>query len=144
MYSDQITDMAVDGTSIPHDAGKMNTIPSVPNPHQASSAMGGLGAPEGASAADNPTDMPRNPRDMATGGSEVITATGDQMPGEASTKHSHFGGGNSLAKGSQRYDKHTKSKESDLEYKAQGGAEVAPQSGEERLGQDEIRDRKGL
>lgn len=140
----QITDMAVEGTSIPHDAGKMNTIPSVPNPHQASSAMGGLGAPEGASAADNPTDMPRHPRDMSTGVSEVITGVGGQMPGETSTKHTHFGGGNPLAKGSQRYDKHTKSKESDLEYKASGTHEVAPQPGEERLGQDEIRDSKGL
>ena len=136
--------MAADGTSIPGDAGKMNTIPSVPNPHQASDAKAGLGAPEGASAADNPTDMPRNPRDMAGGGDEVITGVGDQMPGEATSKHTHFGGGNPLAKGSERYDKHTKSKESDLEYKAQAGAEVVPQPGEENLSQDQIRDKKGL
>ena len=121
----------------------MNTIPSVPNPHQMSDPQGGLGAPDGASAADNPVDMPRNPRDMGASG-EVISASGHQMPGEINTKNAHYGGGNSLAKGSERYDKHTKSKESDLEYKASGSHEVAPAPGEEGLDQDTIRDRKGL
>ncbi|KAI9669941.1 MAG: hypothetical protein M1831_006977 [Alyxoria varia] len=113
-------DMAKDGTNVPHDAGKMNTIPSKPNPHQASDAQGGLGAPDSAAAADNPVDMPRNPKDMGTSG-DVITGAGDQMPSEVTTKHAHYGGGGSLAKGSERYDKHTKSKESDLEAKAAPG-----------------------
>ena len=121
----------------------MNLIPSKPNPHQMSDPMGGLGAPEGASAADNPTDMPRNPRDMGSSG-DVITGIGDQMPSEVNTKNAHYGGGNSLAKGSERYDKHTKSKESDLETKAAAGAETVPAPGEENLSQDAIRARKGL
>lgn len=42
----------------------------------------------------------------------VITGTGHQMPGQQGTKNTHFGGGNPLAKGSQRYDKHQRQKES--------------------------------
>ena len=106
--------------------------------------MGGFGAPDPATVADNPSDMPRNPRDMAAGTSEAITGMGDQMPGEAATKSTHFGGGNPLAKGSERYDKHTKSKEADLEARAHGGHDVAPAPGEENLSQDQIRDSKGL
>ena len=136
--------MAVDGTSVPHDAGKMNTIPSVPNRHQASDAADGLGAPTTASAADNPVDMPRGPGDKGAGVGEIITGTGDQMPGATSTKHTHFDGGNPLAKGSQRYDKHTRDKQSDLDSGAQASHEVAPQPGEERMPQDQVRDSKGL
>ena len=72
-----ITDMAIDGTSIPSDAGTQRTIPSVPRPGQATEDAGaGLGMPSGATAADNATDMPRNPGDGAEN-IEVITGTGD-------------------------------------------------------------------
>ena len=66
------------------------------------------------------------------------------MPSEVTTKNAHYGGGNSLAKGSERYDKHTKSKESDLEQKAAPGSQVTPAPGEENDSQDAIRASKGL
>lgn len=111
--------MAKDGTTMPNDAGKMRTIPSVPNPGQMTentelANKGGLGAESGAAAADNPTDMPRNPRDMANN-SEVITGMGDTMPGEQGSKNLHYSGANAVAKGSDRYDKHTRSKESEYD-----------------------------
>ena len=97
-----------------------------------------------ASAADNPTDMPRNPRDMGTAGSEMITGTGDQMPGQTISKNTHFSGGNPLAKGSQRYDKHTRDNESTIDKGAAPTHEVVAPPGEEELSQDEIRDKRGL
>ena len=140
-------DMAVDGATIPGDAGEQRTIPSVPNPHQMAEnneTDGGLGMPDIAGAADNPSDMPRNPRDMGAGTGEAISGTGHQMPGEVNTKNAHFGGNNSLAKGSTRYDKHQKHKESDLDANAQAGHEAVPAPGEEGESQDSIRDKKGL
>lgn len=103
-----------------------------------------MGAPDAATVADNPTDMPRNPRDMGTYGADIITGTGDQMPGESTTKHAHYGGANGLAKGSERYDKHTKTHESELMTRAAGGADVMPAPGEEGKSQEEVRAAKGL
>lgn len=88
--------------------------------------------------------MPRGPTDMGTAGAEIISGTGDQMPSEVTTKHAHYGGANGLAKGSERYDKHTKSKESDLEAKAGAGAGYTPAPGEEGRDQDALRDERGL
>ena len=88
--------------------------------------------------------MPRNPRDMPAGNSDVITGIGDQMPGQTNTKHTHYSGGNPLAKGSQRYDKHTRDNESTLDKGAAPTHEVVPPPGEENLSQDEIRDKRGL
>ena len=53
-----LSDMAVSGTSIPGDAGKMNIIPSVPRPDQISDPND-LGSDSLAGAADNATDIPR-------------------------------------------------------------------------------------
>lgn len=77
-----INDFAKNGTSIPGDAGKMNTIPSVPNPQQ---KAGEHSAPELAGAADNATEIPRNPGDGPS--NEVLTATGDQLPGSVTQKN---------------------------------------------------------
>ncbi|KAI9727471.1 MAG: hypothetical protein M1828_006413 [Chrysothrix sp. TS-e1954] len=108
-----ITDMAVDGTSIPQgsEPRTQRTIPSVPRPGQATEdAADGLGQPDTAAAADNATDMPRNPRDQGAN-MEVITGVGDQMPAQAASgKMAHNTlGNNPLSKGSARHDKHTKS-----------------------------------
>lgn len=126
--------MAKDGTTMPSDAGKQNLIPSVPNPHQkaeidaAAAGNDGLGAPSVAAAADNATDIPRDPSDKTSANAEVITGTGDQLPGEIGTKNLHFGADNPLAKGSQRYDKHTRSQN---EFDGPSGADVAAGPGEE-------------
>lgn len=45
-----------------------------------------------------------------------------------------------MSKGHDRYDKHTKQKESDLERYAGEGAAVDKAPGEEELGQDEVRE----
>lgn len=57
-----ITDMAVEGTKIPNDAGTQNTIPSVPRPDQVtdpSNDPNNLGATDLAGAADNAQDISR-------------------------------------------------------------------------------------
>ena len=57
-----ITDMAVEGTKIPNDAGTQNIIPSVPRPDQItdpSNHPNNLGATDLAGAADNAQDISR-------------------------------------------------------------------------------------
>jgi hypothetical protein len=78
----------------------------------------------------------------ATG--EVITGTGDQLPAQVESKRMHFGANEPLAKGHDRYHKHHKQNESDLERFAGEGAEVDEAPGEEREDQDTIRSKKGL
>ncbi|KAK8196633.1 hypothetical protein M8818_006798 [Zalaria obscura] len=142
-----LSDMAVDGTSMPNDAGVQNTIPSVPRPDQTAENpgfdAGSLGSANTAGAADNATDMPRSTKDIGATG-EVITGQGDQIPAQGESKRLHFGANDPLAKGHDRYDKHARQKESDLERYAGEGAEVTAAPGEEEDGQDVIRDRKGL
>lgn len=67
-------DMAKDGTSIPNDAGKMNTIPSVPRPGEDEGTVN-VNESALAGAASNPTDISRSVRDMGAGG-DVETGTG--------------------------------------------------------------------
>ncbi|TKA28609.1 hypothetical protein B0A50_02936 [Salinomyces thailandicus] len=86
-----LSDMAVDGTRVPDDAGKQNTIPSKPNPHQQAESQeyqkGLIGAGDLQGAADNAPDMPGRAGDQSATG-EVITGIGDQMPMEAAeAKH---------------------------------------------------------
>ncbi|CAJ2500419.1 Uu.00g032720.m01.CDS01 [Anthostomella pinea] len=79
-------DMAKDGTKVPGDAGKMNTVPSVPDPHQKNaSAAGGLGAKSLAGAADNPLEGGETDNN-------AISATGHSMPASAFSKPSGSGG----------------------------------------------------
>ncbi|KAF1356871.1 hypothetical protein BDV97DRAFT_394749 [Delphinella strobiligena] len=168
-----LSDMAVNGTSIPNDAGKQNVIPSVPRPDQKEGhpafQQGGLGGADLASAAgehphspshshsanlppnkapidkskDNQTDLPRNPKDIGAS-AETMTATGDQLPAQVESKRLHFGANDALAKGHDRRDKHARQNESDFERYQSEGAGVAAAPGEEDDGQDEIRDRMGL
>ena len=77
----------------------------------------------------------------ATG--EVITGTGDQLPAQVESKRLHFGANDPLSKGHDRYDKHTKQKESDLDRYADEGAGVDRAPGEENDDEDTVRDRKG-
>ena len=66
-----LSDFAVDGTSIPKDAGTQRLIPSVPNPHQTAPSQS-AGA-DLAGAADNSTDIPRSTADRFGATGEVVT-----------------------------------------------------------------------
>lgn len=87
-------DMAARGTSIPNDAGKMRTIPSVPRPDQRAEHFlfdnEGIAQPSTATAADNATDMPRSTRDVGQSG-EVLTGAGDSMPASVEAKRAYMG-----------------------------------------------------
>ena len=57
-----LSDMAVDGTSVPRDAATQHTIPSVPRPGQINDHTddpNNLGAADIAGAADNAQDISR-------------------------------------------------------------------------------------
>ncbi|GAW11532.1 hypothetical protein EKO27_g5978 [Xylaria grammica] len=75
-------DMAKDGTKIPNDAGKMNTIPSKANPQTASNDLGHASLN---TAADNPAGS--QPVD-----DDAITASGHSIPSSAFSKPSGTGG----------------------------------------------------
>ncbi|MCJ1236703.1 hypothetical protein MMC14_004685 [Varicellaria rhodocarpa] len=134
-------DMAKDGTSMPNDAGKMNILPSVPRPDQITDPAtdpNNLGSVDVEGAADNATDISRTTRDSATGG-EILTGTGDQLPAQVESKRLHFGANDPLSKGHDRYDKHSRQKESDQERYASEGAgmdDVPGQEGEGREGRE--------
>ncbi|PSK55400.1 hypothetical protein B9Z65_2789 [Elsinoe australis] len=136
-----LSDMAATGTKVPGDAGQQRIIPSVPRPDQIPSNSDG--ATNLAGAADNQADVPRANKDIGATG-EVFTATGDQLPAQVESKNLHFGANDPLAKGHDRYDKHARQKESDLERYAQDGAEVEGVPGDEGYGGTEGRDAKGL
>ncbi|KAL2860745.1 uncharacterized protein BJX67DRAFT_368008 [Aspergillus lucknowensis] len=86
--------MAFTGTTIPNDAGKMNTIPTVPRPEQrfedAEFSYQGSGWPSTAFAADNVTDMPQSTRDMGFSG-EAITGTGNTFPAQGENAGNEIG-----------------------------------------------------
>ena len=79
-------------------------------------------------------------RDIAQTG-EAITGTGNALPAEAETKRMHFSGG-PLDKGHDRYDKHTRSKESHHERFAGEGAGMQEGDDDIDLGSREERERK--
>ncbi|KAI0396538.1 hypothetical protein F5Y17DRAFT_105924 [Xylariaceae sp. FL0594] len=80
-----LADMAKDGTKIPGDAGKHNTIPSKANPTTTKSAGNDLGNTSLHTAADNPVGY--GPAD-----DDAVTGTGDSLPAAAFTKASGSGG----------------------------------------------------
>ncbi|KAJ5090899.1 hypothetical protein N7532_009583 [Penicillium argentinense] len=102
-------DMAAKGTSIPNDAGKMNTIPSVPRPDQRSEHFlydnEGIAQPNPATAADNATDLPRSTRDVGQSG-EVISGTGNTIPASIESKRAYMGTNVPGAPGDSRDQKH--------------------------------------
>ncbi|KAI0548905.1 hypothetical protein F4679DRAFT_585099 [Xylaria curta] len=76
-----LNQMAKDGTKIPGDAGKMNTIPSKA-PQQTSNDFGHTSLN---TAAENPVGR-------APAEDDAITATGHSLPSSAFSKHSGTGG----------------------------------------------------
>lgn len=111
-------DMAAKGTSIPNDAGKMNTIPSVPRPDQRVEHFAfdndGLAKPSTATAADNATDMPRSTRDVGQSG-EVLTGAGDSMPASVESKRAFMGNNVPGAGKDVRGMKHHRQQKGDFE-----------------------------
>lgn len=91
-----LSEMAPGGTSIPNDAGKQNTIPSVPRPDQKSESAEfnneGLAQPSSAFAADNATGLPRGPADSGATG-EVLTGTGNSVGAGVESKGNQPGAG---------------------------------------------------
>ena len=71
---------------------------------------------------------------------EGITGTGNTMNSNFETKRLHTSGG-PLDKGHQRYDKHTKDKESHLESMASSGAGMQEGDDDVPLGSREDRER---
>ena len=81
----RLEDMAAKGTSIPNDAGAHRAIPSKPRPDQVNPGSEFSHA-DPAHAADNAFDIPRGVNDAGTTG-EVVTGTGDQLPGSVEKKN---------------------------------------------------------
>ena len=139
-----LSDMAATGTSMPNDAGQHDLLPSVPRPDQEAENPAFhnqfLNSSDQQAAVGNSADMPRRFNDTGATG-EVITGTGDQLPAGVESKKLGQEGGGPLAKGSERYGKHVRQKESGFEDE---GAEADAPPGEEELEQDEVREGKGL
>ncbi|KAJ5185006.1 hypothetical protein N7491_007125 [Penicillium cf. griseofulvum] len=106
------------GTSMPNDAGQMNTIPSVPRPDQRAEHFGfddqGIAKPSIATAADNTTDLPRSTRDVGQSG-EVITGIGNSMPAGIEAKHAYMGANHHADHGDTRGLKQAKYERSEFE-----------------------------
>ncbi|KAJ5514472.1 hypothetical protein N7463_004024 [Penicillium fimorum] len=113
-----LPEMAAQGTSMPNDAGVMNTIPSVPRPDQRAEQFGfdneGIAKPSTATAADNTTDLPRSTRDVDQSG-EVISGTGNSMSAGIESKHAYMGANHHAAHGDTRDLKHSKYDRSEFE-----------------------------
>ncbi|KAL8824618.1 MAG: hypothetical protein Q9170_008097 [Blastenia crenularia] len=121
-----LSEMAVEGTSVPSDSATQRTIPSVPRPSQATQSSDGpndLGTTDLAGQADNPGDMPKSVRDNAPT-ADIISGTGDAVPSEVGSKRLHELGNPDLSKGHARYDKHVRQKGSDMEQGAAGGEDA--------------------
>ncbi|KAL9596708.1 MAG: hypothetical protein Q9219_005619 [cf. Caloplaca sp. 3 TL-2023] len=121
-----LSDMAVEGTTVPSNSATQRTIPSVPRPGQATQSSddpNDLGSTDLAGQADNPGDMPRSVRDNAPT-ADIISGTGDAIPPEVGSKRLHELGNADLSKGHARYDKHVRQKGSDLDQGAVGGEDA--------------------
>jgi hypothetical protein len=74
-----LSDIAVTDIAMPNDAGRMNTIPSVPRPDQAPDSENGITKVNArrsslAAAASEPADIPRSFKDISATG-KVETGT---------------------------------------------------------------------
>ncbi|OQD70591.1 hypothetical protein PENDEC_c022G04534 [Penicillium decumbens] len=132
-----LSEMAANGTTIPNDAGKMNTIPSVPRPDQRAEHFGfdneGLAEPSTAFAADNATDLPRSTRDVGQTG-EVITGTGNTIHASAESKRVYMGTNIPGAGGDSREIKHHNHNRSAFDRYANEDEDSA-----EKIGDHEVR-----
>lgn len=63
--------------------------------------------------------------------------TGDQLPAAVESKRLHFGANDPLSKGHDRYDKHSRQKESDIERYVSEGSGVDLQPSEDKIANSE-------
>jgi len=137
-------DMAKDGTTVPEDSAKPRLIPSKPRPDQIPSEPNpnDFGDTSLAGAAANEADIPRSTRDLA--GTEVLTGTGDAMPGHTDTKRLHAVPGgvvhNPEAKGSTRRAAHVAEKRGGVDPQPSDGPYVDRAPGMEDLDDQEAMD----
>ena len=131
-----LSEMAQDGTSMPNDAGKMNIIPSKSGPSDSLDST----APDLASAATNPSDIPRNTADKNPP-TEAFTGTGDALPAGVGTKNLTTGGGDPRAKGHPRYEKHARQHNTEFDG-GSGGPDVEAAPGEEDESEETLRSRR--
>lgn len=128
-----LADMAPEGTTIPNDAGKMNTIPSVPRPDQRGEHYlydnEGIAEPSTAMAADNATDLPRSTRDRGQTG-EVMTGTGDSLPASTESKRTFMGSNIPGGTGDTRDIKHHNQNRSKFDRYAKEDEDSAEKIGE--------------
>ncbi|KAJ5681993.1 uncharacterized protein N7477_001933 [Penicillium maclennaniae] len=84
-----LSDMAPSGTTIPNDAGKMNTIPSVLAPTNAPNTLASTTMALPNHHAPLPQTMPLTCRAQPTG--EVVTGTGNTIPASIESKRAYMG-----------------------------------------------------
>lgn len=129
--------MAPSGTTVPNDAGKMNTIPSVPRPDQRDEHFGfdnaGIAEPTRAFAADNATDLPRSTRDVGQTG-EVVSGTGNTVPASIESKRAYMGTNIPGGAGDTRDIKHHNHNRSAFDRYAKEDEDSA-----EKIGENEAR-----
>ncbi|KAF7713262.1 Uncharacterized protein PECH_004540 [Penicillium ucsense] len=131
-----LSDFAVNGTTIPNDAGKMNVLPSVPRPDQRADNPAfeneGLAQPSTAFAADNATDLPRSTRDVGQTG-EVVTGTGDSLPATIESKRAFMGNNEPKGVSRARDEKHHVQTRSQFDTYAREDEDAAQNVGEHQL-----------
>ncbi|KAJ9612248.1 hypothetical protein H2200_003845 [Cladophialophora chaetospira] len=137
-------DMAEKGTTVPADSAEPRLIPSKPRPDQIASDLdpNALGGRDLADAADNAGDIPRTTKD--TSSSDVLTGTGDTLPGTVDSKRLHnVPGGvthDDVAKGSTRMTAH-KVQGDTLAAGASDGPQTDRAPGDESLSDEQAMDK---
>ncbi|KAL1592589.1 hypothetical protein SLS59_009681 [Nothophoma quercina] len=140
----RLEDMAVEGTTIPGDAGQQRIIPSVPRPDQKDPGPEFSHA-NPAHAADNAFDIPRGVNDQGSTG-EVISGTGDQINSNIEKKNLDDADKVPQAKGHDQYAKHVAKQQSEFDEnsgRVKAGHDVEAAPGEELLTQDELLKKRG-
>ncbi|KAG8533464.1 uncharacterized protein KY384_002247 [Bacidia gigantensis] len=120
-----LSDMAVEGTTVPSSASEPRYIPSKPRPGQVTDPTDDpveLNKRDAAGEVDNAGDISRSTRDNAPT-PDIVTGTGDALPAEAGSKRLHNIQQGELSKGHPRYEKHVRQKGSDQEKGASKGGE---------------------
>ncbi|KAF2265856.1 hypothetical protein CC78DRAFT_514854 [Lojkania enalia] len=136
----RLEDMAPTGTSVPNDAGKYNTLPSVPRPDQVDPSPVDFSHANPAHAADNTFDIPRGTKDRGITG-EVMTGIGDQLTSNIEKKRLDDASYDPRAHGHQQYAKHARQHQPDNMVHGDHNVQAAP--GEELDNQDALLDRRG-
>ncbi|RAR08273.1 Nop-like protein [Stemphylium lycopersici] len=138
----RLEDMAATGTTVPGDAGKMNTIPSVPRPDQKDPGVE-FSHTNPLHAADNAFDIPRSVNDRGQT-AEVISGIGDQMPANVEKKNLDDANFDPRAKGHVQYAKHAR-QDNPMDSLKHGAGDhgVQPAPGEEQESEESLLNKRG-